>query len=61
MGYELGSSSGTGYETLKIILNLARQVAPTLGPASAAFPIGLNRGANCKNIIFVAGKSRMEM
>ena len=30
-GWEVGSSSGTGYETFTNILNLAGQVAPTLG------------------------------
>lgn len=59
--WEVGSSSGTGYETFTNILNLAGQVAPTLGPAGAAFGITLNRVADCKNINFCEDKARMEM
>ena len=55
-GWEVGSSSGTGYETFTNILNLAGQVAPTLGPAGAAFGIGLNQAAAVNNTVSAIDK-----
>jgi hypothetical protein len=55
-GWEVGSSSGTGYETFTNILNLAGQVAPTLGPAGAAFGIGLNQAAAVNNTVSTIDK-----
>ena len=55
-GWETGSSSGTGYETFTNILNLAGQVAPTLGPAGAAFGVGLNQAATVNNTVSAIDK-----
>lgn len=60
-GWEVGSSSGTGYETFTNILNLAEQVAPTLGPAGAAFGIGLNQAAAVNNTVSAIDKYNNEI
>ena len=59
-GYETGSSSGTGYETFTNILNLAGQVAPTLGPAGAAFGSGLDQAAAVNNTVCAIDKYNSE-
>ncbi|MEI7431784.1 MAG: hypothetical protein WCL27_15130 [Betaproteobacteria bacterium] len=50
-GWEVGSSSGNSYDTFTNILNLAGQIAPTLGPAGAAFGLGLNEAAAANNSV----------
>jgi Ca2+-binding RTX toxin-like protein len=56
-GWEIGSpSEGGGYETFTNILNFAGQVAPTLGPAGAAFGIGLNQAAAANNTVSAINK-----
>ena len=55
-GWDVGSSSGNRYETFSNILNLAGQVTPTLGPAGAAFGIGINQAATVNNTVSAIDK-----
>lgn len=42
-GWDVGFSSGTGYEIFTKILNFAEQIAPTLGSVGVFFGVGLNQ------------------
>lgn len=55
-GWDVGSPTGNAYESFTNILNLAGQLAPTLGPAGAAFGIGLNQAAATNNTVSAIDK-----
>lgn len=48
-GWELASPTGSGYETFTNALDFAGQILPTLGPAGAAFGLGVNQAAAANN------------
>jgi Ca2+-binding RTX toxin-like protein len=54
-GFAAGSP-GNGYDNFTGILNLAGQVLPTLGPAGAAFGVGINGAAATNNTVGVISK-----